>query len=73
MSIVAVISINAVPESVDGLKGTWSNHDRPVIVKLYFPPQPALEPFQIALIVASVASVAAVGVGLLVYFKKRKP
>jgi hypothetical protein len=72
VSIVAVISISAVPESVDGLKGTWNNYDRPVIAKLYFPPQPDLQPFQMALIVASVASVVLVGVGFLIYFKKRK-
>ena len=33
---------------------------------------PPPEPFPTALVIASIASVAVVGVGLLVYFKKRK-
>ena len=72
VSIIAIINISAVPESVDGLKGTWDNYDEPLTVSLYLPSQSTLlEPFPTTLFVASVASVAVVGVGLLVYFKKR--
>jgi hypothetical protein len=35
-------------------------------------PEPEIEPFPTTIVAASVITVAVVGVGLLVYFKKRK-
>jgi hypothetical protein len=35
-------------------------------------PEPKPEPFPTALVIASVITVSVVGIGLLVYFKKRK-
>jgi hypothetical protein len=84
VSVVAVISISAVPESGYGFVGTWDNYGNPVTVNLYFlsqattptpspspEPTPEAEPFPTTLVIASIGSAAIVGLGLLVYFKKR--
>ena len=55
LSIVAVITISAVPESGDGVEGTWDNYGEPVTVSLYAPSQSTLsEPAPTALVVASI-------------------
>jgi multisubunit Na+/H+ antiporter MnhC subunit len=85
VSAIAVITLSSVAGSNDGLNGTWDNYANPVIVSLYFPSQstlptqspestPIVEPFPTTLLIGSVVAVAVavVGLGLLVYLKKRR-
>jgi len=84
VSAIAVISLSSVSGSSEGLNGTWNNYNNPLTASLYFSsqstssPEPTPTPPEghsysipaIFLIGPSIVIVM-VGLGLLVYLKKR--
>jgi hypothetical protein len=84
VTAIAIVSLSSIAGSSEGLNGTWDNYDNPVTARLYFssqstsspeptPTPPEGSPYSIpAIVVIGPVIAIAIGLGLLVYFKKRK-